>query len=172
MLVYITKTFLSRYLCLHIWNIDLLGITHCKSILAQPRWPLVKTTPREVYLFWPNCCTENFPNHLIKLSIQDFAKEPDLKGNCEMSQMILIRGYTECQVATIPDMACAIVSETLPSLDELLSGCMNSYHSCNSGPFVGLHKTFGKFGEYYCREGTNLPLVRSSPFSGRAFPDS
>ncbi|KAF8849451.1 hypothetical protein BDZ45DRAFT_680506 [Acephala macrosclerotiorum] len=140
-------------------NVDLLGITHYKNFLGQQCRALLKGTSREMYLFWPNCCTPySSAQPLIKLCIQDFTESPAADKVTEPTQTFLYRRYTDCIITTAPDRAWAIVSDSLPSLEQLTGCCIDSDHCCNAGPFARLHKTFGKFGARYCQEGTNLPL--------------
>ena len=112
-------------------------------------------------MFWHSCCSDSSGEESgVKVYIQDFRSGPAKSIFTEKKQTILLRRYASCESTSVPNMACAIVSE-IPSLDELLECSRNSHHSCNAGPFSTLHKSFSQFGERYCREDISLPLVRS-----------
>jgi hypothetical protein len=137
-------------------NLDLFGIAVYEELFQIQSHHPIPGTQRESYIFWPNCCHSSLDNPLIRIQIEDFRGEPDGK-----TQMIISRRYTDSIIFHIPDSSTAIVKDSLPSLDLPADCSLDSGHSCNAGPFVGLHKAFSEFGKMYCENRMKLPLVCS-----------
>lgn len=74
-------------------------------------------------------------------------------------QVFIRREYINYFVFRAPDSSTAITRDSLPSLEILADCCLDADHSCNSGPFVGLHKAFTEFSQMYCKCIMSLPLV-------------
>jgi hypothetical protein len=140
--------------------VDLFGITHYEELFEVQRHSPVPGTRRESYIFWPNCCHRSLDTRLNKVQIEDFAEKLDNEN-----QLIIARGYRECVAFHVPDSSTGIAKDSLPSLDLLADCCPDSTHSCNAGPFAGLHKAFSEFGELYCESSKKLPLVCLYPYS-------
>ena len=111
-------------------------------------------TQRESYIFWPNCCHRSLDDPLIKIQAEDFGEILD-----GQTQLIIARGYIDCVAFYVPDSSTGITKDSLPSLDLLVDCCLDSDHSCNAGPFAGLHIAFSEFGQMYCQINIKLPLV-------------
>lgn len=125
-----------------------MGVTALDQTLEQQENPFIPGTKREIFIVWPNSCNESH-NTPIVLQVQAIKPFHHLRFHHGDTQKIRYMRYDSYYDNRVPDICCAIIPDSMPSLDRLYDCCLDADHFCDTGPFTPLHISFGKFAQRY-----------------------